>query len=83
MLGEVDGEGVGLGIASRATPVGTKVFSSRLDDFPHISHVLAGSLLQVALCFTDIIDITQLALEVVNNHAPAAISIIEAFPILT
>jgi hypothetical protein len=45
--------------------------------------VLAGSLFQVALCFTDIIDITQLALEVVNNHAPAAISIIEAFPILT
>jgi hypothetical protein len=49
MLGEVDGKIVGLGVASRATPVGTKVFSTRLDDLQHISHVLAGSLLQVAL----------------------------------
>jgi hypothetical protein len=71
MLGEVDGKSVGLGVASRATPVGTKVSSTRLDDLPLISRVWAGSLLEVALCFTNKINIMQLTLKVVNNHTPA------------
>jgi hypothetical protein len=83
MLGKWDGKSVSLGVASRSTPVRTKVFSTRLDDLPHISYVLAGSLLQVALHFTNIINTTQLSLKVVNNYTPVATSIVKAFPILT
>ena len=38
MLGKWDGKSVSLGVASRSTPVRTKVFSTRLDDLPHISY---------------------------------------------